>query len=333
MSITYYILLITLFFVGLIAIVVIFTIIAVLPQKEKKDTKFFKLITNTWRKLEENNVYLSKLLLLLAVIVFILLTFLSNDSFQSFLNGISVEMFGIVFDVAVLVLLSNWISGKGEKKKRIQRYNQELNDYRGWTENEAAYRIAGIIGRLKSEGEEDINYCNLHLGKCSKETIKEAIKTNIKIASLENANLKEVNFEGLIFKNINMKGVDLYGANLQGADLENVNLQSANLHGINLQNAIIRDNINLTNALMWGADFKGMKLRNISDGLSWIDNLSKWEVDGDYDIQNTYYVEDEEDKTLLGLLGEEEILGNEKHIIREIEKGKLRGTEVMIGYV
>ena len=78
------------------------------------------------------------------------------------LGGVLVEAHGLVFDLFIFgIVLTAYEVVRG-KQDKVERYKEELDDYRGWEEEEAGYRVAGIIRRLEAEGIEDIDFNELN---------------------------------------------------------------------------------------------------------------------------------------------------------------------------
>jgi len=114
------------------------------------------------------------------------------------LKNIRVEAHGMLFDILVLGLLFSWLHNRGEKRRLIQRYTDEIDDFRGWEEEEAAKRIRGNIFRLNREGVHNIN-----LNRCF----------------LKGADLMEANLMGANLWEAVLEEADLMEANLTGAEL------------------------------------------------------------------------------------------------------------------
>lgn len=196
-------------------------------------------------------------------------------------HDILVEAHGMFYDLLVFGILLALYEQFKNKKDTIKRYKEELNDYRGWTEGEAAYRVAGIIRRLKKEGQKEINYSNLHLGELETNLVVELIRKKTPIASLVNADLREANlievnlfnaklqYANLSKANLsrayleraNLSGANLQDANFQNAELQEANLQGANLRDVNLQYAALM-HINLQGCIMHNAKLKGSDLNS-----------------------------------------------------------------------
>lgn len=161
-----------------------------------------------------------------------------------------------------------------ERKQDIIRgYQEELEDFRGWKGEEAAFRVAGIVKRLLKEGIEDIDLSNLHVGQLvqivgskGKEMIEMALRENREFCSLEGASLREADLRGANLPQVNLRNANLWGANLQGARLPLVNLQMANLQSANLEGAVLLkanlEKVNLTYANLEGANLFKTNLEN-----------------------------------------------------------------------
>lgn len=199
-----------------------------------------KLDVKTW--LSKNPIYFYVLgFIYFAVIVF----FLDFFTFCGRWGDVLVEAHGLVFDLfvfGILLAFYNRIRKEKEqqtkeireKKYRIKGYKDELNDYRGWTESEAAYRIRGLINRLAQEGQDNINYNDLHLGKLHKLRLR---------GILPKHNKPQLKHNRYKFKIASLEGVNLQKEKLYNIDLSGVNLSNSELDVIKLHDAILRRTI------------------------------------------------------------------------------------------
>lgn len=185
-------------------------------------------------------VRISIRIFILAMIFIILLTILTKGYKRSFGQGILIESFGMLFDLFVIAIIVLWLNERRDKKLKrelaIERYNEEIDDYRKWPSEEATYRIVGLIRRLNKLDftEIDLSYCYL-----------------------KNANLENVQLQGARIYNANLQSADISNANLQNVCFDKANLKKANFDRANLQGAYLFANIK-------GASFKWADLRNIS---------------------------------------------------------------------
>jgi hypothetical protein len=98
--------------------------------------------------------------ILKAIILFIIIWFLvSGASIMrgknykgEFLNSILVEAHGLLFDIFVFGILIVFFNKMGEKRRNIKRWQEEIDDFRGWNSEEAKFRIVGNIKRLNRNG-------------------------------------------------------------------------------------------------------------------------------------------------------------------------------------
>jgi uncharacterized protein YjbI with pentapeptide repeats len=197
-------------------------------------------------------------LALISVIVFILVYFFVRDAGE-YLLDVLVEAHGLVFDLLVLGVLASIFSYIAQRHERIARYNEEIDDFRGWRSPEAMYRIVGNIQRLNREGVQPVNLADVYL----------------KGAELSGFNLSHMNLSGAILHNARLEKADLNAADLHGAALigvdlneaylyrtnfEGADLRWADLHGANLREANLREaDLQWTN--FQGADLRGASFR------------------------------------------------------------------------
>ena len=103
----------------------------------------------------------------------------------------------------VIGLIFQFIIEAKRKPNLISNYHEEINDFRDWKSEEAAYRILGDIKRLSRLGETtfDLNRCNL----------------------------SGIHLKGLKMKNSNLNCIDLSNSHISDCSFENVNFSGANL--------------------------------------------------------------------------------------------------------
>ena len=205
--------------------------------------------------------------------------FLSN-----FGEGLLIETFGMLLDVLVIGIIILWLNEIRDKKRRreleIQRYQEEIDDFRGWDEKEATFRIVGNIRRLNKRGVSkiDLSICYLEEARLSHCNLQAADlwavnlqKADLREANLNLANLNLANLQKADLRGANFSGADLIGANLNLADLRRANLREANFRGANLREAnfsgadLIGANLNLADlnlADLRRADLRSSNLQN-----------------------------------------------------------------------
>ena len=82
---------------------------------------------------------------------------------HEFIEGIFIESFGMLLDLLIIGALFTYFYNKGERRRTIKRYSEEIDDFRKWNENEATFRIIGNIKRLIKLGihKIDLSHCYL----------------------------------------------------------------------------------------------------------------------------------------------------------------------------
>lgn len=170
-------------------------------------------------------------------------------------HDLLVEANGMVFDLLVFGILLSIYEALREKKEKIERLHEEIDDYRGWDEKEAMYRIIGAVKRLKNAG---VEVSKINLSCCFLE------EADLRFVKFERANLVKTNLMGAILMGANLMKTNLMGANLKRANLMGANLIEANLAGANLSKTDLREadlrKADLSMASMTGADLRGADL-------------------------------------------------------------------------
>jgi uncharacterized protein YjbI with pentapeptide repeats len=199
--------------------------------------------------------------LIVVAIIILLFIFALNIIFGSLYKKCSVweNLFaaahGFLAEVVVFGIIIVLITKRNERKADIKRWQEEIDDYRGWDEKEAMYRIVGNIRRLNKNG-----ITNISLSRCflKESDLRDANLQGAYLwyAILDRANLDRANLEGAYFHRANLQRADLTGAILQGASLRGANLGQAILRKANLQRADLWE-ANLQRGDFWEANLKG----------------------------------------------------------------------------
>lgn len=190
-------------------------------------------------------------------------------------DNILVESHGLLFDLLLFGIGIAIYDEIRSKKMNKERYHEELNDYRGWKDSEAAFRVAGIVKRLAYEGVIDIDLSNLHIGRLPLDTIMECIERNVEYGCLSDANFKlkdlsnvtfqrKVKSERMIlynttlnetdFKNLEMSGSFLASANGVKTDFRHATMDSVNMGGSTFSTSKF-DSATMTSAFLNHATF------------------------------------------------------------------------------
>ena len=177
--------------------------------------------------------------------------------------------------------------------------------------------LSGIDLRDANLDNADLSGANLTDSNLEKATIRKADLNNAILteANLQNSNLEWSNldkvkarstlFEGAYLDNASFRSADLQKTNLSWTSMRYVILSDANLENANLTAAVlIRANLTnakLTNSIMSSAemneailhktDLRGAKLINVKvNTADWLLKLSEWDIYGNKNIQESYFV-------------------------------------------
>jgi BTB/POZ domain-containing protein KCTD9 len=246
-----------------------------------------KKISEAFNSVIEKPLLTSSIVLLLMTLMVIGLSlqYYIHD-FDSFIQQVLAEAHGMIFDIAVIGILIFWLNQNGEIRQRIRTYKDEIDDFRLWESEEAAFRTVGNIKRLNRHKIHEINlvncflprtnlnYVNLSGSNLNSSNISQSslIESNLENArlnqtNLENSNLNQANLQGAYASGANFKDSFLIKANFEGAFLIKANFSNAFLMEANLQNCYLMG-ADFENASLYKADLRGAK------GLS-IEQLSK----------------------------------------------------------
>lgn len=174
---------------------------------------------------------------------------------QGFQENILVEAHGLLFDLIALGVLASIFSYIAERRSKIDRYNEEIDDFRYWEDKEATFRIAGNIRRLNRDSEVPRDLSQVFLQNAA---LSEALLAGATLfrATLEGADLRGANLQAATLEGANVQGVNLQGANLQAARLDGAILDRARMKEVNLRGASLQG-ATLDKAILQGADLQG----------------------------------------------------------------------------
>ncbi len=176
-----------------------------------------------WGALKSTEVLIALIIFLIALILINGLTLvLPADnkyySDNSFLENMLANANTMIFDIIVVLLLNTFLLKIAERRRKIQDYFYEIDDFRNWNTDEASHRIRGIIFRLNKLGITQINLTNCHLENA------DLIYANLAGADLRGAKLHEADL-----RRANLGSSDLCGADLRRSNFEEANLSHAKL--------------------------------------------------------------------------------------------------------
>jgi BTB/POZ domain-containing protein KCTD9 len=209
-------------------------------------------------------------LVLFAVAVLVIslsLNYYIND-FGNFWPQILAEAHGMIFDIAIIGLLIFWLNQNGETRQRIRTYKDEIDDFRLWESEEAAFRTVGNIKRLNRHRIHEINLVNCYLARTNLNYVNlrgsnlnssNMANSSLIETNLENTRLNQTNLENSNLNQANLKGAYASGANFKDAFLIKSQFENAFLIKTNFKNAFLME-ANLQGSYLMGADFENASL-------------------------------------------------------------------------
>lgn len=231
--------------------------------------KRLKKLNEIFNSIVEKPLLTSTIVLIVVAIVVLSLSlkyYISN--FDSFYQQVLAEAHGMIFDIAVIGILIFWLNQNGEVRRRIRTYKDEIDDFRLWESEEAAFRTVGNIKRLNRHHICEINLVNCFLPRTNLNYVNlsgsnlnsaNVTQSSLIEANLENARLNQTNFENSNLNQVNLKGAYASGANFKDAFLIKSQFESAFLIKANFTNAFLME-ANLRDAYLMGANFENASL-------------------------------------------------------------------------
>jgi BTB/POZ domain-containing protein KCTD9 len=235
-----------------------------------------KFIRKQIKKLRDSYDNIIEKPILTSTIVLVLVTMLVLglslpyylNEFTSFIPQILAEAHGMIFDIAVIGILLFWLNQNGEVRQRIRTYKDEIDDFRLWESEEAAFRTVGNIKRLNRHKINEINLVNCYLARTNLNYVNlsgsninscNLSQSSLIESNLENTRLNQTNFENSNLNQADLKGAYASGANFKDSFLIKTQFESAFLIKANFYNAYLME-ANLQNSYLMGADFENASL-------------------------------------------------------------------------
>jgi len=235
-----------------------------------------KFIDKQVKKVKEFYDYIIEKPLLTSTIVLVLVAILvlglsanyyKHDTY-SFVGQVLSEAHGMIFDIAVIGILLVWLNQNGEIRQRIRTYKDEIDDFRLWESEEAAFRTVGNIKRLNRHKIHEINLVNCYLARTNLNYVNLAgsninscnlQQSSLIESNLENSRLNQTNFENSNLNQANLKSAYASGANFKDSFLIKTQFEGAFLIKANFNNAYLME-ANMQNSYLMGADFENASL-------------------------------------------------------------------------
>ncbi len=231
--------------------------------------KRIKKLNEAFNSIIEKPLLTSTIVLVLVstVVLSLSLPYYLHD-FDTFKVQILAEAHGMIFDIAVIGILIFWLNQNGDIRQRIRTYKDEIDDFRLWESEEAAFRTVGNIKRLNRHNIHEINLVNCHLPRTNLNYVNlsgsnlnssNISQSTLIEANLENARLNQTNFENSNLNQAILKGAYASGSIFKDAFLIKAQFEGAFLIKANFSNAFLME-ANLQNCYVMGADFENASL-------------------------------------------------------------------------
>lgn len=257
--------------------------------KSKADLSYSHIVANP---------ILTSFFFLIILYSFLYATFskLIDYTDEEFLKNIVVEYHGMLLDIIVFGILIAVFNKAGERKKEIQKYLEEIDDYRHWKEPEAKFRIRGNIIRLNN-----LNHTKFDLSFIDLSNIK-MLEVKFNSSNLTNTNFSSTNLNKAKFSNIVSSGSNFNSCFInQGVFIDShlqyntfkkailleSNWSNSTLSSIDFANADLRGAV-FNNTYMYDPNFEGAIVSE-----DFIDNLKKSKISG-HPVYDMYFVEKKE---------------------------------------
>ena len=219
----------------------------------------FARLEEKFKKVIEKPILTSfMVLILLSVLVLGLSAPYYLDNFKDFFKEVLAEAHGMLFDIAIIGILIFWLNANGEKQLRIKMYKDEIDDFRQWESEEAAFRTVGNIKRLNRHNISDVNLVNCHLTKTNLNQVT-LNGSNLNSANLSHCNAIECDFSDARANQTNFENAKMNQAIFNQAFASGANFKDAFLIKAQFKNAFLIK-ANFTNAYLMEADLSGCHL-------------------------------------------------------------------------
>lgn len=234
-----------------------------------RNTKFIQRIVKWYTGVIEKPVLTSFVVLVIISFIVLGLSYpYYRYNFYEFYGQVLAEAHGMIFDIAVIGILILWLNKSGEERLRIKTYKDEIDDFRLWKSEEAAFRTVGNIKRLNVYKIYNINLVNCYLSRTNLNycILKEANLNSADVSASQlidcdfsNARLNQTNFESSTLNQSNLSFAYASGANFKDSFLIKAQMGNAYFIKANFTGAFLME-ADLQGACLTGADLTGANL-------------------------------------------------------------------------
>ncbi len=221
--------------------------------------KLFTKLEEHFNRIIEKPILTSfMVLILLSILVLGLSAPYYYANFNDFFKEVLAEAHGMLFDIAIIGILIFWLNANGEKQLRIKMYKDEIDDFRQWESQEAAFRTVGNIKRLNRHKITDLNLVSCHLTRTNLNQVK-LEGSNVNSANFSHCNAIECDFTDSRANQTNFENAKMNQANFTRAFASGANFKDAFLIKANFKDAFLIK-ANFQNAYLMEADLSGCHL-------------------------------------------------------------------------
>lgn len=197
-------------------------------------------------------------LVLIALIAVLILLRQASKNFGVIGQGIYIEAWGTVLDVLLVGVILALFALAQDRRQRILRYLEEIDDFKKWDSEEGRLRILGGVRRLTKLGRTDIDFSGIVL-------------RNVSFPNEDISSLKGATFSlGLRLDKMSRNATELENVDFAHVDCTGVIFSRATFNAAIL--GLVGKNLGFISAKLIGASFDGATL-------SWTDykeNRADW---------------------------------------------------------
>lgn len=210
-------------------------------------------------------------------------------------HDIIVEFHGLMFDLLVLGLILGLYENYNDKRNKIDKYQEEIDDFRRWESEEAKFKTIGNIKRLYNLGIKKFNlsHCYLKDGDLQEYDFTDS---NFAFADLRNVIFSRSNLTKCSFPVTNLQEALFVETIVHKTHLDHSDLSSSTLTNCDFSYSSLR-NVNLKNAKICATDFNEADLsfadlENVKVyDMNWLQNLELNGVKGMEKLKERYYID------------------------------------------
>ena len=120
----------------------------------------FDAMGRVWASAGPAGIAIATLIILLIILLGLRSSF---EEFGQISQGVYIEAWGTVFDVLIVGIIFALYAVHRDRKERIERHVEEIDDFKKWNSEEARLRIAGAVRRLNRHGIVAIDFGGIEL--------------------------------------------------------------------------------------------------------------------------------------------------------------------------